>query len=550
MAKIYCKSSYLLRRDTAANWRTKNPILREGEEGYETDTGKRKVGDGTTEWNNLKYDSGIVDQTYAPTSENAQSGKAVSEAISEALMDEDFIGQQVNEWLDEHPEATTTVQDASIGPSKLTVAFKKSLRNNYVNVLDYGATGDGSTDDTAAIKNAVAALQNGGTLFFPSGIYRVTISAKQDDVIVLNALNDITVLSDNARIIVSNNKYTHYNIILAKNCDNLIIDGLYIVGDRLGHDYSTISGTHEFGYGIFILGDDSNKSVNVEIKNCNISEMTGDAIVTKNGVSGGEIYIHDCKIRKCRRQGISVLDTDKIVIRNVDIKYIGDFDGVAGTAPKSCIDFEAASGTKEIQSVIIDGSTFKYASTYAVVGIANNIIITNSELSDVHLKVLKQDLYEAKIIDCKFITDTQRPQYFNLGQFKIYNCVFDIQHGTANLAEIWHNGIFNSYIKGNRYEGNENVASYISIRGSIQNCILEDVRLVHSKSSGISVCKGNTFTNCSFQFYTTPPVLQNCIFENCFRSPDYSPTVKYANCVLDTKIYPSTLYNCTVLDEV
>lgn len=82
MAKIYCKSSYLLRRDTAANWSAKNPILREGEEGYETDTGKRKVGDGTTEWNNLKYDSGIVDQTYNPDSENAQSGKAVAEAVA------------------------------------------------------------------------------------------------------------------------------------------------------------------------------------------------------------------------------------------------------------------------------------------------------------------------------------------------------------------------------------------------------------------------------------------------------------------------------------
>ena len=89
MATIRVKSANLLRRDTAANWSEKNPILREGEEVYETDTGKRKVGNGTTEWNNLKYDSGIVDQTYAPESNNAQSGKAVAEAISEALIDYD-----------------------------------------------------------------------------------------------------------------------------------------------------------------------------------------------------------------------------------------------------------------------------------------------------------------------------------------------------------------------------------------------------------------------------------------------------------------------------
>ena len=34
---------------------------------------------------------------------------------------EDFIGQQVNEWLDEHPEATTTVQDHSLNIDKMIV---------------------------------------------------------------------------------------------------------------------------------------------------------------------------------------------------------------------------------------------------------------------------------------------------------------------------------------------------------------------------------------------------------------------------------------------
>lgn len=44
-----------LRRDTAANWTSVNPTLSAGEEGLETDTSKRKVGDGTTAWNSLGY---------------------------------------------------------------------------------------------------------------------------------------------------------------------------------------------------------------------------------------------------------------------------------------------------------------------------------------------------------------------------------------------------------------------------------------------------------------------------------------------------------------
>jgi len=44
-----------VRRDTAANWTSANPTLRQGEKGLETDTGKEKTGDGVTAWNSLAY---------------------------------------------------------------------------------------------------------------------------------------------------------------------------------------------------------------------------------------------------------------------------------------------------------------------------------------------------------------------------------------------------------------------------------------------------------------------------------------------------------------
>ena len=45
---------------------------------------------------------------------------------------------------------------------------------NY-NVKDFGAVGDGKTDDTIAVQSALAfiAVRNGGTLFFPEGDYQV-----------------------------------------------------------------------------------------------------------------------------------------------------------------------------------------------------------------------------------------------------------------------------------------------------------------------------------------------------------------------------------------
>lgn len=53
-----------LRRDTAANWTSANPVLLNGEVGFETDTRKLKLGDGTTAWNALLYVQGYDNPTF------------------------------------------------------------------------------------------------------------------------------------------------------------------------------------------------------------------------------------------------------------------------------------------------------------------------------------------------------------------------------------------------------------------------------------------------------------------------------------------------------
>ena len=55
------------RRDTAANWTSNDPTLAAGEIGFETDTGKVKVGDGATAWTALDYlaDASLLDNSMA-----------------------------------------------------------------------------------------------------------------------------------------------------------------------------------------------------------------------------------------------------------------------------------------------------------------------------------------------------------------------------------------------------------------------------------------------------------------------------------------------------
>lgn len=47
------------RRDTAANWTSNNSVLAQGEPGFETDTAKFKIGDGSTAWNSQSYASNM-----------------------------------------------------------------------------------------------------------------------------------------------------------------------------------------------------------------------------------------------------------------------------------------------------------------------------------------------------------------------------------------------------------------------------------------------------------------------------------------------------------
>lgn len=54
MAKVIAHK-YQLKRGTAARWLELNPILSQGEPGFEYDTYKLKIGDGTTPWLSLPY---------------------------------------------------------------------------------------------------------------------------------------------------------------------------------------------------------------------------------------------------------------------------------------------------------------------------------------------------------------------------------------------------------------------------------------------------------------------------------------------------------------
>lgn len=55
------KTTFQFKRGKASKWQELNPILNAGEPGFEIDTGKLKIGNGVTPWNELVYCGGGVD---------------------------------------------------------------------------------------------------------------------------------------------------------------------------------------------------------------------------------------------------------------------------------------------------------------------------------------------------------------------------------------------------------------------------------------------------------------------------------------------------------
>lgn len=84
-----------------------------------------------------------------------ETGEKIAEAIRNFGAPSDAQAEKtIKDWLDNHPEATTTVQDKSLTEEKLTDKLRLSSVNNYVTPEMYGAVCDGVTDDSEALQLA------------------------------------------------------------------------------------------------------------------------------------------------------------------------------------------------------------------------------------------------------------------------------------------------------------------------------------------------------------------------------------------------------------
>lgn len=109
------------------------------------------------------------------------------------------------------------------GASQRTVLDK--LRD-VVSVKDFGAVGDGVTDDRAAIETAMNAAF-GKTLFFPPGIYAMSsASGSAERQIVLTLTNSLRMIGDSATIKCTSTTHRSHMMYLVAQGNDFSMDGL------------------------------------------------------------------------------------------------------------------------------------------------------------------------------------------------------------------------------------------------------------------------------------------------------------------------------------
>ena len=423
----------------------------------------------------------------------------------------------------------------------------------------FGAYGDGIHDDTDAIQKAINICNNGKELSFANKTY--LISVKEESSTALTVDFDNAIINGNgAKIKLASNGFTHYNVFNFKDAKNFLIKDITLQGDRPTHDYSTTSSTHEWGYGIFVDTDytslQSTENCYGVIDNVTIYDMTADAICTKNGYATGTIKVLNSELYNCRRQGISVLDTDTIIIKNTNIHDIGTtIDGIAGTPPTSGIDIEPASGTQGVKYVLVDDCVIDRCYRYAFVNANDNTDLIEIKNTKLGRPIQIKSNVVLDNVDLDFVDSSD--YYLSGTDFGTAADEKNFKYSTITLRGA-NKQVFNGHhlhVKGVIIDDTwgANNAPKLPSGSNIYESIFEKMLITTgdvNTTINPSVLNGNKFISCQFHNSGNPLVFTDCTFIGCTKySFNTSIQRTFINCYFDTIPDANMQYKgCFLLD--
>jgi hypothetical protein len=287
-------------------------------------------------------------------------------------------------------KVTPSMIEGSID-DKLTYAI---ILGAPLNVLDYGAVGDGVADDTVPLQTAfAAAATSGNTLFIPVGTYRITAQISVTATAIFNwSASNAKILVDSPASIESaikievagNNIFLNGSIEI--DCNNKSYAGLLVLNNNATFCTCVIDGpiirnvyrtaqVFTYGDGIYVFG----AYERVVIRNFEIHSVkmaVGAGVPFSYGVTGVTVF----RFNNSTRDAESVLIEDFYIdkVYSEDVTYgARDQDGVRVT--QAYEKEQVSEGTNPVFALVQNGR-IKNAHGRAVKMVSEYGIVQNIEV--------------------------------------------------------------------------------------------------------------------------------------------------------------------------
>ena len=226
------------------------------------------------------------------------------------------VNSTITNWLNEHPEATTTVQDKSITEQKISDLFFPYIKNNYFTPQMFGAKGDGVTDDTESFKEVLKHK----CVFIPTGTYIISSTLEVKGRVfgadeTASILKFINIPTDKYALTIKSN---------FSNMANITIVNEYTDDDYENCEYNGINCDNVWNLSFsnvqvkrFKIGINLNNSWNNTFSRCSFGKC-------QTGVLGGSetnnVIFKNCFIKR-NKNGIIKKDGTNFVLDGCDLSY-------------------------------------------------------------------------------------------------------------------------------------------------------------------------------------------------------------------------------------
>jgi hypothetical protein len=351
------------RRGTAAQWTSANPILAAGEIGFETDTGKFKMGNGSSAWSALSYfaDSSDFDTTAIESTIDSKVATAVNNLVAGAPAALDTLNE-IADAIDNNSTFAATIIgsiNAKANGTDLTAHTTSTINVHGIANTSELATGtDVSTAQTAAqqyadgavnthngVTTSVHGISNTANLVYQVGLTDA-ISTHSSDTTGVHGITDTSALATHTDIETHRTDTTNVHGI--EDTANIVMQA-----DLTAHNNDTtnvhgIANTASLATTTY--ADDAVSAHNLLTENVHGITDTGDLVLT-----------NDSRLSDTRTPTDDTVSTAKIVDGAVTSAKIADGtivnDDINASAAIDWTKLAVSSTVSETELGYVDGVT-------------------------------------------------------------------------------------------------------------------------------------------------------------------------------------------------